>query len=338
MMNHDASRVRRRVLLGALTLFCLTTAALARPFRVEDMQNLARVGEVRISPDGQWAAFTVARSDLAKNRSVTNLWRVPTAGGEPQQLTFAEHGSNDTPRWSADGRYLYFLSSRVDDKSQVFRLTVAGGDAKQITSFATGVSHFVLSPDGNTLAITASVFPSCNDMACNEKRLKERADDPVKVRVITEMPFRRWDTWVDGQRNHIFIVPSEGGSATDLTPGDVDSPIQPGEQAGEGVAFSPDSRELCFSRYVENESLSGNSDLFVVPVSGGTPRAITTNKSADHGPVYSPNGRYIAYSATLRPMQESDLVRLFVYDRTTGAHRNLSEAIDRSITPLLAGG
>lgn len=137
-------------------------------------------------------------------------------------------------------------------------------------------------------------------MACNEKRLKERADDPVKVRVITEMPFRRWDTWVDGQRNHIFIVPSEGGSATDLTPGDVDSPIQPGEQAGEEVAFSPDSRELCFSRYVENESLSGNSDLFVVPVSGGTPRAITTNKSADRGPVYSPNGRYIAYSATLR--------------------------------------
>jgi dipeptidyl aminopeptidase/acylaminoacyl peptidase len=331
MINLNASRARGRALLGALTLLCLTAAALAHPFRVEDMQNISRVGEVRISPDGEWAAFTVTRSDLAKNRSVTNLWRVPTAGGEPQQLTFVEHGSNDTPRWSADGRYLYFLSSRADDKSQVFRLAVAGGEATQITSFLTGVSHFVLSPDGNALAITASVFPSCPDMACNEKRLKEHADDPVKARVITEMPFRRWDSWVDGRRNHIFIMPSEGGSATDLTPGDVDSPIWPGEQGGEEVAFSPDSRELCFSRYVENESLSGNSDLFVVPVSGGTPKAITTNRSADRAPVYSPNGRYIAYSATLRPMQETDLVRLFVYDRITGEHRNLSEATDRSI-------
>jgi len=330
-MNLNAWCAGGRALLGALTLLCLTSAALAHSFRVEDLQNLARLGEVRISPDGLWAAFTVTRSDLAKNRSVTNLWKVPTAGGEPQQLTFVEQGSNDTPRWSAGGHYLYFLSSRIDDKSQVFRLAVGGGEAKQITSFATGVSNFVLSPDGNTLAITASVFPSCADMDCNEKRVKERADDPVKALIITEIPFRRWDSWVDGRRNHIFIMPSEGGSATDLTPGDVDSPIWPGEEGGEEVAFSPDSRELCFSRYVENESLSGNSDLFVVPVSGGTARAITINKSADRTPLYSPNGRYIAYLATLRPMQELDLVRLFVYDRTTGERRNLSEATDRSI-------
>src|SRR3974390_3420455 len=177
MKNRYASGTGARTLLGALTL-CLSTAVCAHSFKVEDMQSLSRVQEVRISPDGLWAAFAVARSDLAKNRSVTNLWKVSTTGGEPQQLTFVDHGSNNTPRWSADGRYLYFLSSRVDDKPQVFRMAYTGGEAKQITSFATGVSGFVLSPDGNTLAITTSVFPSCADMACNEKRLKERADDP----------------------------------------------------------------------------------------------------------------------------------------------------------------
>src|ERR1700758_3311625 len=123
-----------------------------------------------------------------------------------------------------------------------------------------------------------------------------------------------------------------GGSATDLTPGDVDSPIWPGEQGGDEVAFSPDGRELCFSRYVENEALTGNSDLFVLPVSGGTAKAITTNKSTDRTPLYSPDGRYIAYSATLRPVWETDLFRLFVYDRSTGKRRNLSEATDRSIS------
>jgi dipeptidyl aminopeptidase/acylaminoacyl peptidase len=330
MIKRNASRATGQALLGALTLLCFT-AALAHPFRVEDMQRLARVGEVRISPDGLWAAFTVTRSDLAKNRSVTNLWRVPTAGGGPQQLTFVDHGSNDTPRWSSDGRYLYFLSSRVDDKPQVFRLALAGGEAKQITSFATGVSDFVPSPDGKTLAIVATVFPSCTDMACNAKRLKERAEDPVKARLVTELPFRRWDSWVDGERNHIFVMPATGGAAQDLTPGDVDSPIWPGEEGGHEVAFSPDSRELCFSRYVENESLTGNSNLFVMPVSGGTPKAVTSNKATDRTPAYSPDGRYIAYSATLRPMQETDFVRLFVYDRMTGEHRNLSEATDRSI-------
>jgi hypothetical protein len=89
-MNRNAWCAGGRALLGTLTLLCLTSAALAHSFRVEDLQNLARVGEVRISPDGLWAAFTVTRSDLAKNRSVTNLWKVPTAGGEPQQLTFVE--------------------------------------------------------------------------------------------------------------------------------------------------------------------------------------------------------------------------------------------------------
>ena len=315
---------------GVVALFSFAAAVNAHPFHVEDMHKLSRVGGPKTSPDGKWVAFTVTRSDVAKNRSVTNLWMVAATGGEPRQLTFGGQGSNANIRWSPDGRFLYFLSSRVDNKPQIFRLAVAGGEAMQITAVPTGVTSYVLSPDGQTIAITASVFPSCQDMACNEKTAKEHADNPVKVRVIAEMPFRRWDSWVDGRRNHIFVMPSEGGPATDVTPGDFDSPIWT-EEDTEEVAFSPDSREICFSRYVENEALTGNSDLFVMPVNGGTPKSITTSKSTDRTPLYSPDGRYIAYSATLRPMQESDLVRLFLYDRTTGEHRNLSEATDRSV-------
>jgi dipeptidyl aminopeptidase/acylaminoacyl peptidase len=302
----------------------------AHSFHVEDMQRLSRVSGLKLSPDAKWVAFTVARPDVTKNRSVKNIWLVSANGGEPQQLTFAEQGSNDSVRWSPDGRYLYFLSSRVGNKPQIFRLAIAGGEAKQITNFPAGIAGYLLSPDGKMIALTASVFPSCTDIACDEKAEKERADNPVKARIITEMPFRRWDEWVDGKRNHIFIMPAEGGATTDITPGDADSPIWT-EGGSEEVAFSPDSREVCFSRFVENEALTGNSDLFVMPVSGGTPKAITTNKSTDRTPLYSPDGRYIAYSATLRPMQESDLVRLFLYDRSTGEHRNLTEAMDRSI-------
>jgi Tol biopolymer transport system component len=313
----------------ALLSFAFTAWA-AHPFHVEDMQRLSRLGVPRVSPDGKWVAFTVTRSDVEKNRSVTNIWRIPAAGGDPQQITFGEQGFNGDLRWSPDGRYLYFVSTRVDNKRQILRLPVNGGEAKQVTTVPTGVGAYVLSPDGKTIAITASVFPSCTDMACNEKMAKERTDNPVKTRVITEIPFRRWDTWVDGLRNHIFLVPAEGGAAKDVTPGDADSPIWT-EEGTQEVAFSPDSREICFSRFVENEALTGNSDLFVMPTSGGAPKAITTNKATDSTPLYSPDGRYIAYSATLRPMQESDLTRLFLYDRMTGEHKNVFEATDRSI-------
>jgi dipeptidyl aminopeptidase/acylaminoacyl peptidase len=131
-------------------------------------------------------------------------------------------------------------------------------------------------------------------------------------------------------RNHIFLIASEGGAAQDVTPGDVDSPIWT-EGGTQEVAFSPDSREICFSRFVQNEALTGNSNLFVMPVRGGAAKAITTNKASDRTPLYSPDGRYIAYSASLRPMQESDLTRLFLYDRMTGEHKNVFEATDRSI-------
>jgi dipeptidyl aminopeptidase/acylaminoacyl peptidase len=320
-----------RAIVRVLALMAFASPAFGgHPFHVEDMQKLSRVDDPKVSPDGKWVAFTVKRSDVAKNKFATNIWIVAPSGGEPQQLTFTEDGSNEDLHWSPDGHYLYFLSSRVGDKPQIFRMAITGGEAKQITSVPTGVDSYVLSPDAKTIVITAKVFPSCTDMACDEKMAKERDDNPVKVRVITDMPFRRWDSWVDGLRNHIFAMSVDGGPASDLTPGDVDSPIWT-EEGSEEVAFSPDSREICFSRFVANEALTGNSNLFVIPVTGGTPKQITPSKASVHTPLYSPDGRYIAYSATLRPMQESDLTRLFLYDRTTGEQKNIFEATDRSV-------
>jgi dipeptidyl aminopeptidase/acylaminoacyl peptidase len=319
-----------KALALGLVLTFAASGATARPLRVEDMHTLSRVGGPRVSPDGKWVAFTVARSDVAKNRMVTNIWIAPAGGGNPQQLTFGEAGANVDVRWSPDSRSLYFVSTRVDDKRQIFRLSLSGGEAKQITKLPTGVDAFLLSPDGRTIFVTASAFRDCADMACNEKAEKARKENPVKSRVITQIPFRRWDEWVDGRYNHIYALPADGGDARDLTPGNADSPIWT-EDGSEEVAVSPDGGEICFSKYTENEALTGNSDLYVMPAAGGTPKAITTSKAYDATPVYSPDGRYIAYRATLRPMQESDLVRLFVYDRQTRQTKNIFEAVDRSI-------
>jgi dipeptidyl aminopeptidase/acylaminoacyl peptidase len=316
----------------------------AEPFRVETMQKLLRLSDAQLSPDGNWVAFAVARTDLVKNKMVRNLWLVPATGGEARALTFADKGSNERPRWSPDSKVIYFLSSRVEDTAQVFKLPLAGGEAAQVTHSPVPIGSFVLSPDGAMLVLTVSVFPGCDGVAASKKVEKEKEENPVKARLLTEVPFRRWDSWVEGKRNHIFLVPvgsagvppasPAGGEPKDLTPGDVDSPIWT-ELGSEEVAFSPDGKEICFSRYTENEGFSGNSDLFTLPIAGGQATQITTNRGADITPLYSPDGRYIAYTATLRPDLESDQQRLFVYDRQTRQQINLTEELDRPVESFL---
>ena len=313
-------------------VICLLFAGLSyagRPFTVEDMHQMLRASDAQLSPDGKWIAFSVARSDVAKNKMVTNLWIVSASGGDGRPLTFGDKGANMRPRWSPDSKWLYFLSTRTD-RPQLYRLPLQGGEAVQLTKTGIGVDSFVLSPDGKTVALTASVFPDCQDLSCSDKKAKEKEENPVKARVLTTMPVRRWDTWVDGKRNHIFVMSTDGGEPRDLTPGDVDSPIW-SEGGGEEVAFSPDSREIAFSRYTGNEAFSGNSDLFTIPVTGGEPARITTNPAADTSPLYSPDGQYIAYTGTIRPDLETDHQRLFLYNRKTGNRTELSEKLDRSV-------
>jgi dipeptidyl aminopeptidase/acylaminoacyl peptidase len=322
------------LLICLLWWLAISLAWAADPFRVETMHQLLRASDAQLSPDGKWVAFTVAHSNLGTNKMVRNLWLVSTSGGDARALTFAGTGSNERPRWSPDSRSIYFLSSRVENTAQVFKLDLSGGEAVQVTHSPVEVDSFILSPDGKTLVLTASVFPDSQGLAASKKLQKEKEESPVKARLLTEVPFRRWDSWVDGKRNHLFCVPVAGGEPKDLTPGDIDSPIWT-EDGTEEIAFSPDSQELCFSRYTESEGFVGNSDLFTLPLTGGQPTQITTNRSADSTPLYSPDGRYIAYKATLRPDLESDQPRLFVYDRKTRQHINLTEQLDRPIQSYL---
>jgi Tol biopolymer transport system component len=123
----------------------------------------------------------------------------------------------------------------------------------------------------------------------------------VKAKVLDRLLFRHWNAWKDGKRIHILVTPIEGGEARDLTPGYHDAPpFSLGGPADYG--FSPDGKELVFvSNTDKDEASSTNSDLFVVAVSGGAPRRITSNPGADNGPAYSPDGRYLAFGPSEHP-------------------------------------
>ncbi len=312
-----------------------------RPITFDDMIKLHRVAEPQISPDGKWVAYTVITPDMDANRNASNLWMVPTEGGAPIQLTQSGHDS--APAWSPDGKMLAFLSSRAGE-SQVYVLPMDGGEAHAWTHLSTGADIVKWSPDGKTIAFTSAVYPDCKDDACNKLRDEEKEKNKVKAHVAEHLLYRHWTHWSEGKRSHLFVAAAPNGPGQteenavprDLTPG-ANYDVPPDERSGpEDINFSPDGAEICFTAVTDKvEAISTNGDLFLVPVAGGAePKRITTNPGFDGDPVYSPDGKRIAYHAQLTAGYESDRWRVMLYDRQSGKNENLSEGFDPSADEL----
>ena len=302
--------------------------------------KLHRISEPQVSPDGKWVAYTVATPDMDANRNASNIWLVPTKGGDAIQLT--QSGKDTSPVWSPDGRTIAFLSARGSE-SQVYLLSMEGGEPQKLTKLSTGADIVKWSPDGKTIAFTSSVYPDCKDEQCNKKRDEEKEKNKVKAHVAAHLLYRHWSHWNDGKRSHLFVVPAPTGpgqadgnaASRDLTAG-ADYDVPPDERGGPAdIAFSPDGKEICFTAVTDKiEAISTNGDLFIVPVTGGEPKRITTQTGFDGNPVYSPDGKYIAYHAQLVAGYESDRWRVMLYDRQSGKNENLSEGFDRSANEL----
>ena len=299
----------------------------------DDMIKLHRIAAPQVSRDGKWVAYAVATPDMDANRNASNIWVVATTGGGALQLTQSGHDSS--PVWSPDGKTLAFLSSRAGE-SQVYLLSMEGGEAHALTKLSTGADIVKWSPDGKTIAFTSSVYPDCKDDECNKRRDEEKEKNKVKAHVAEHLLYRHWTHWNEGKRSHLFAVPSDGSAAPrDLTAG-ADYDIPPDERSGPGdINFSPDGKEICFTAVTDKmEAISTNGDLFIVPVAGGEAKRITTQPGFDGNPVYSPDGKSIAYHAQLTPGYESDRWRVMLYDRQSGKNENLSEGFDRSADEL----
>ena len=299
-----------------------------RPLRFEELARLPRVGAFSLSPDGTRIAFALATPDVEANVMRSAIWIVPGAGGSPVRLTSGENQDAE-PRFSPDGKRLAFLSNR-EGGFQVWTLELSGGDPVRATAFPTEVNAFSWSPDGGSFLVGSDVFPECADTACLARIVKRRREAKVRGRVAERLLFRRWDSWKDGTRSHIWRVPLRDGEAVDLTPGDRDAPpFTVG--GGADWSVSPDGRELVYASNPDAvEALSTNADLFVTPLSGtGAPRNLTSSNPAfDGSPRFSPDGNWIAYRAQRRPGFESDRFRLMLLERATGKIRGLTEDFD----------
>jgi dipeptidyl aminopeptidase/acylaminoacyl peptidase len=314
--------------------FAADARAQARPIQLDDWYALKSIAGLAVSPDGRTTAFVVREIDRDKDRRVASLWRVATAGGEPQRLTW--EGSASDPQFSPDGRYLAFVSDRyvervgtkkeVAERGQVWVLPLAGGEAYPVTAITEGVDSFEWSPDGRALALLSRDPREEDD--------KEKEDDaPAPPIVVTRLQHKRDGSgYLDLRRRHIYLSeigaaltdPTSPAKATQLTTG----PFDDGD-----IAWSPDGRTIAFSsNRTEHPDANDNSDIWLVDPKGGEPRRVTTDPGTDSAPEWSPDGKTLAYVH----MPENPAVyatpRLLVIPASGGTPKDLTRGFDRHVS------
>jgi dipeptidyl aminopeptidase/acylaminoacyl peptidase len=318
------------VAVVSLVALCPVATAQTHPFSVHDMLAMDRIGDVQVSPDGRTAVFVVRVTDVAANRGLNDLWTVGTDGTGLQRLT--SHAAADTnPRWSPDGKTIYFLSTR-SGSSQIWQIALGGGEPTQLTDLPLDAESFRVSPDGARIAFSAQVFPgkSIDETA---RMLDEKSKQKASGQIFDSLLFRHWDTWSDGRRSHLFVVPVKGGAPVDLMLSmDADTPSKP-FGGPEEYAFTPDSNAVVFStrNAGREEAWSTNFDLYLAPVDGKSQTNLTAgNKAWDTIPAFSPDGKTLAYLAMERAGFEADRYRIVLRGWPDGPTRVLTQAWDRS--------
>src|SRR5213594_71153 len=344
-------------LIFACSAFARTPSPSANakhPFTFEDMMSLKRVGAPIPSPDGKWVVFDCVDVDLEANTKISHLWIVPAAGSESRRLNPTPN-HEERPRFSPDGKRLIW-TSKATDPTQIWMCDFdpqAGqlvGKPHQVTSISTGAGGAIWSPDGKNIVFVSAVYPDCKDDACNKQRDEELKKSQVKAKIFSRLFYRHWNAFTEFKRSHLFVIPAEavvaavvptaepnvqalGTSASttprDLTPGDHDVP--PFHLGGQDMyAISPDGQEMAYTSNIDEvEATSTNNEIFIVPMAGGTPKKISTSPGSDSTPLYSPDGKYIAWRSQARAGFEADKWRLFVQDRQSGETRDLTETFDR---------
>jgi len=310
-----------------ILLAVLSQAQLKRAFTIEDLYRVKSVEDPQFSPDGREIAFVVSTSDLKAGTTNSDIYLIDSDGHNLRQLTNSPAVDNH-PRWSRDGKTIYFVSARQGG-NQLWALPLDGGEPSQLTTFSFGTANPVVTPDGRKVVFSANVFPDCGaDEDCNSKNADGLADGPLKAYMSDRLLYRHWVSWKGGTAAHVLACDLGTKRTIDLTPGQYDSPSF--SLSGTGFCISPDGMELCYvSNHDSVEALSTNRDLWLTPLNGGTGQNITAgNKSCDADPAYSPDGRYIAFRMQTVPGYESDRFRLALYDRAAKARTILTESFD----------
>jgi len=323
-------------LISALS--ALSTSAMSEGFTVDKLTKLDSVHSASVSPDGNFLVY--GHKKVSEQAKVSNLFLKNLSQSNTADIQLTNHKSTEHDVvWSNDGQSIYFLSER-SGSAQVWQLKLSGGEAIQITDLPIAVNGLKVSPDNNKIALALSVFIDCADLDCTKTRIDKVNDNPNQGREYSQLMVRHWDTWNDHRFNHIFVadlgttsisklVDINKGLATDI-------PAKP-FSGMEQVSFSTDSKTIVYSAKAPSRTQAWhtNYDLWQVSVQGGKITNLTEdNKAWDAQPVFSHDGRYMAYAAMSKPKAESDRFAIMLKDLVTGNVKEVAPLWDRSVRSI----
>jgi dipeptidyl aminopeptidase/acylaminoacyl peptidase len=291
-----------------LTILSGSMAAAATPFVLDDYYLLETVSEPAFSPSGDHIAYTVSRNDKKSDTSTSDLWSVPWSGGKPRQLTRTPKSSEWQPRFSTDGRSLFFLGDGGKDEiTQLWRMSAQGGGGRAVTKIPGGISDYDLSPDGKRAVVVAEVGLTVGNDSKN----------PPPIETERFLFKRDGDGYLDDRKQHLFVVDLASGKVTPLTSGERDHwhPV-----------WSPDGMAIAYTAKERGDTdRDSNYEVFVQAVDAGTPRKISTFAGADNDPDWSARPSWSADSRRLLWLEGGEdkwiyyaAPQLAVADLTTG--------------------
>lgn len=329
-------------IVAGVTLAASLGSVNAEVLTVDKLNQLNQLHDVSISPKGDALIYGLKKGTASKDN---HLYRQDIKSGKVTQLTNHANSEHNVV-WADDGQSIYFLSSR-SGSSQIWQLPLTGGEAVQVSDLPLDVNGFTLSKNGQTFALSMTVKPGCADFACTIDARKADEEKKYNVRAYDQLMVRHWDVWNTEYKEHLFVASknSQGKivSADNLMQNWVS------DIAGIGdVAIHPQGTSLVFAAKdsstpaaANNHAWSTNFDLFEVDLTKGVTQGsynlvnITKeNQAWDTKPVYSSNGRYLAYKAMKTPGYESDKFTLHLRDNRSGKIRSVAPTWDRSVSSI----
>lgn len=297
----------------------------------ELLWKFGRLGEFDLSPDGKQVVYSVTRYSIAENKGFSDLFVIPFEGGEAKHLTTFE-GNEFNPRWRPDGEKIGFIAME-SGSPQMWEINPDGTKAKQISTITDGINSFEYSPDGKRIYYT-------KDIQVKPTLTEIYPDLPqANVHMTSELMYRHWDHWEDGAYSHIFIVDRQGDSLAnpvDIMKGEpFDSPLSPYFEGNE-ISWSPDGKMVaytCKKLSGKAYAISTNSDIYLYDIQSKTTTNLTEGMPGyDKYPVFSHNGKFIAWMSMATPGYESDKMRLFIYNFDTKEKVDLTAQFDQNAT------
>jgi dipeptidyl aminopeptidase/acylaminoacyl peptidase len=335
--------------LAALSLMVATTTVNAQNsttevFTVEKLNELNQLHSVALSPKGDTFIYGLKKGSKSTDN---HLYRQNISTGKVTQLTNHAKAEHNVV-WADDGKSVYFLSAR-SGSTQIWQLLLNGGEAQQLSDFPIDVNGFTVSKNDQVFALSFTVKPGCTDLACTVSAKKVDAEKKYNIRAYDHLMVRHWDTWTTDYKEHLFVAHKNAQGL--LTSAQDVMPNWQSDFAGIGqVSIHPEGNSLAFSakdsstsELTKTHSWTTNFDIFEVDLNSTKTKPQTSfnlvnitreNQAWDASPVYSDNGRYLAYKAMKTPGYEADKFTLQLRDNKSGKTRAIAPNWDRSVSSL----